>query len=140
MIEPMVIEHEGKPSYVVIPWSEWERIKPLLEDAEAAARAATVLQGADEEWVPIELAERIWQGEHPVKVWREHKGLTQAQLAAAAGLPQPTVAKLETGARKGTVAQLRAIAQAPGIGLDTLLACSAEQGRPARPEPEERSR
>jgi transcriptional regulator with XRE-family HTH domain len=71
--------------------------------------------------IPLELAERLWAGEHPVRVWREHREFSQAALAERAALPQPTIAMIETGKRKGTVEQMKAIAAALGINLDTLV-------------------
>jgi DNA-binding XRE family transcriptional regulator len=94
----------------------------LAETTLDAVAAKRVLDDPATDWIPEEAALRLFAGEHPVKVWREHRGLTQARLAAASGVPQPTIAHLEAGRRKGTVAQLRALAGALGIGLDTLAA------------------
>lgn len=44
------------------------------------------------------------------------------RLAAAACLPQSTVARIETGERKETLIQMKALAAALGIALDTLVA------------------
>jgi ribosome-binding protein aMBF1 (putative translation factor) len=70
--------------------------------------------------IPLEVVKRLTDDDNPVKVWREHRGLTQQALANAAGLPQSTIARLESGKRKGTVAQMRKLAGALGINLDTL--------------------
>ena len=53
-------------------------------------------------------------------MWREHRGLSQAALAEAAGMAQPTVARIETGQRKGTLAQMRRLAETLGVRLDIL--------------------
>ena len=42
-IEYQIIEHGGHSAYVLVPWEEWNRIKPLL-DAERA-RASEQLTG-----------------------------------------------------------------------------------------------
>ena len=82
-----------------------------------------VLNDPDRDWVPAELADRIFDaGLHPVRAWREHRGLTQAALAEAAGVPQPTVVAIESGTEAGTTDQMRALAQALGISLETLVA------------------
>lgn len=120
--QPTVIEHEGRPTHAVIPWAEWVRLRALVEDREGIANAERILADPSAEWVPTALADRMLDGEHPVKVWREHRGLTQVQLAAAAGLQQPTVARIEGGKRRGTVEQLAKLAGALGIRLDTLAA------------------
>ena len=36
-IEYQTIEHCGHPAYVLVPWEEWRRIKPLLEAEKARA-------------------------------------------------------------------------------------------------------
>jgi DNA-binding XRE family transcriptional regulator len=121
MIDPLVIEHEGKPTHVVLSYAEWERIREIVEDAEDAAAVAAVLSDPNQDRIPSDVVARLLDGENPVKVWREQRDLTQAQLAEAAGLPQPTIAMIETGKRKGTVQQMKAIAAALEINLDTLV-------------------
>jgi DNA-binding XRE family transcriptional regulator len=121
MIEPLVIEHDGKPTHVVLTYAEWERIRGIVEDAEDAAAVAAVLSDPNQDRIPAEVVARILDGDNPVKIWREQRDLTQAQLADAAGLPQPTIAMIETGKRKGTVTQMKAIAAALEVNLDTLV-------------------
>ena len=118
MTEPVIIEHEGQPTHVVVPYVEWRRIRQRLAEAEdlrdvAGARA--------EDEIPLELAERLWAGEHPVRVWREHRGLSQGALAERAGLPQPTIAMIETAKRRGTTAQMHKLAKALNVTLDALV-------------------
>lgn len=123
MTEPLIIEHEGRPTHVVLPYAEWQRLRRRLaevEDAEAVGRAE------GEEDVPLEVAERLWAGEHPLRVWREHRGLTQAALARCAGIAQPTIARIETGARHGTVVQMQRLARALEVSLDALAGWRAE--------------
>jgi transcriptional regulator with XRE-family HTH domain len=74
--------------------------------------------------IPLEVVQRPLDDESPVKVWREHRGLTRQALARAAGLAQPTIARLESGERKGTAAQTRKLATTLGISLDTLCGAS----------------
>ena len=45
------------------------------EDAMDAAIIQRVLDDPDQELVPFELAKRIADGEHPVRVWRENRGM-----------------------------------------------------------------
>ena len=107
----------------VISWKEWLRIRELLEDAEDAADAARKLADPDRDWVPAEVVDRILdEGVHPVRAWREHRGLTLEALAKAAGVPQPTIATIESGTEAGTTDQMRALAQALGISVETLVA------------------
>jgi ribosome-binding protein aMBF1 (putative translation factor) len=120
MIEPLVIEHEGRPTHVLLRFADWERVREVLEDAEDLEAVRRVESDPNQDRIPLEVVKRLIDDENPVKVWREHQGLTQQALASAAGLPQSTIARLESGERKGTVAQMRSLAYALGITLDTL--------------------
>jgi DNA-binding XRE family transcriptional regulator len=120
MIEPLVIEHEGKPTHVLLRFADWERIRGIIEDAEDLEAVRRVETDPNQDRIPLEVVKRLIEDENPLKVWREHHGLTQQALARAAGLPQSTIARLESGERKGTVAQMRRLAHALGITLDTL--------------------
>jgi ribosome-binding protein aMBF1 (putative translation factor) len=120
MIEPLVIEHEGKPTHVLLRFADWERIRDILAAAEDLEAVRRVEADPNQDRIPLEVVKRLLDDENPVKAWREHRGLTQQALAHAAGLPQSTIARLESGARKGTVAQMRKLASALAINLDTL--------------------
>lgn len=53
---------------------------------------------------------------------RETLGLTQDELSKRVGISRMYLSRLETDARGGTVATLRAIARALGMTLDDLVA------------------
>lgn len=88
----------------------------LCRQDEAARLEA--LRGRD--FLPADVADRILEGERPLKVLREWRGLSQTQLAERTSLPQPTIALLERGRRKGTLAQWCAIAHGLGLQLETV--------------------
>jgi hypothetical protein len=46
--------------------------------------------------LPAELAWRLLGGEHPVRIWREHRGLSASGLAKLAGVQQSYVSEIET--------------------------------------------
>ena len=58
----------------------------------------------------------------PQAFWRTRAALTQAALARKAGITQPFLAQIETGAREGTVTVLKRIAQALDIRIEDLIA------------------
>ncbi|MBI5439955.1 MAG: helix-turn-helix domain-containing protein [Deltaproteobacteria bacterium] len=76
----------------------------LLEDAEAAEdlaeyRAAKV---ADDGFrIPHEIVAREVAGESSVKLWREHRCLTQEALANGAGISKPYLSQIEAGKNGG---------------------------------------
>jgi len=71
--------------------------------------------------LPLEAMKRILSGESPVRVWREVRGMTQAELAAKSGTVASHISMIEKGERAGTTAKLRRIAAALGVGLDDLV-------------------
>lgn len=75
-----------------------------------------------EELVPSEVTYAILDGENPIQVWREYRGLTQKQLAEAAGISVPYLSQIESGKRKGTTEVLAAIAKALDLSLDDVVA------------------
>ena len=87
----------------------------LVDEAKAAIARGDEVALPEEVWAAIEA------GESPVKVLRKHRGLTQAELAAAAGVSQGYVAELEGGRKTGTPETLKAIARALGVPLDVLV-------------------
>lgn len=119
-----VIEKDGRPEWAVVPYETYIR---LLEEAEMlqdirdfdAAKAA--IDRGEEELIPSEVTYALLEGQNPIKVWREHRGLTQQQLAAAAGISTPYLSQLETGKRAGTTEVLTALARALHVTLDDVV-------------------
>jgi mRNA interferase RelE/StbE len=72
------------------------------------------------EGMPLEEFQRIINGENPVKVIREWRGLTQAELARRAGLHRVQLHDVETGKSRGSVDTLKAIAVALDVRMDDL--------------------
>ena len=91
-----------------------------IDDAEDIA-AYDAAKARNEECFPLEIADRLIGGENPIKVFREHRRLTQAQLAREADTTAPYVSQLETGRRMGSTKLLHRVAEALGVGLDDLV-------------------
>jgi transcriptional regulator with XRE-family HTH domain len=66
------------------------------------------------------VVERLAEGQNPIRVSREHRGLSQGAPATRAMLPPQTISMLETGRRKGTLDHMRRPAEALGVSLDDL--------------------
>lgn len=92
-----------------------------IDDREQVDAFEAALARGDEELVPSSVAERLLAGEHPVKVWRKYRGLTQAALAAEAGLNKVHLSQIETRRRVGTLYTLRRLAAALGVDIEDLL-------------------
>jgi len=71
--------------------------------------------------VPDEFAGRLLDGESPVRVWREYRGMSLRALAAQAHMSASALSNLETKKSEGRPDALRRIAIALGITLDDLV-------------------
>ena len=102
------IEIEGK-QVVVIPADDYRVLlekAEMLDDVAAYDRAKDALAAGDEELVPAAIVNAILDGENPVRVWRQHRGMSQVQLAEAADISQAYLAQIETRKREGTWASI----------------------------------
>lgn len=84
-----------------------------MAEAEAAIAAGA-------EAVPLAMVERLSAGEAAVRIWREYRRMSQAELAKAARVPQPTLSALERGWRGVATATLQRIADALRVELGEL--------------------
>lgn len=92
----MNIEHEKlSDGRIAISPNDFEDILDILAYDEA--------KSSNEESFPVELVERMLEGESPLRVYREFRGFTQAQIAQKIGLTQATIAELEKGKQKGSI-------------------------------------
>ena len=94
-----VITQGGKPAFVVIPIDEWRQIEMTLEDRGDAAALHAFARNPTETF-PDSVMAAILDGVHPLKALRDHRGLTQAALAKAAGTSAMYVSQIERGERR----------------------------------------
>jgi len=71
--------------------------------------------------LPMASYRRIRGGEHPVRVWREHRGLGLNALARASGVNASYLSEIENGAKPGSVAALKKLAAALRLEMDELV-------------------
>ena len=96
---------QGKP-YVLVPLHEYRSLSGKV--------------GATE--LPQEVLDAVFaRQEHPLKILRRHRGMTQDALAAAAGVSRPYLTEIETGKKEGSIAAMKAIAGALSISPGLLL-------------------
>lgn len=109
---------------ITIPRAEYDRLVALAEDAAdlAAIEAHEAAKARGEVvYLPDDAVSRILDGEHPLKIFREHRGLTQQELAAAAGVNRSYLAEIETSRKPGSVDALRRLASTLGVTIEDLL-------------------
>ena len=74
---------------VTIPREEYDRLRAAAEDLadlQSYDRAKAALAAGAEELIPAVYANRLLDGESPLRVYRDLRGLTQATLAERAGV------------------------------------------------------
>jgi len=114
------IQKGGKPAFAVIPIDLWERVREAAEDAEDVLDLERFDRDDDGFRVPLEVVESVVTGMHPMRAWRESRGLTQEALAEQAGVSAPYVSQIESGKRVGALRTLRRIAAVLEVPLDEL--------------------
>lgn len=118
-----IIEKDGRPEWAVIPFAEYERLLEQLEMAQDVRDYDEAVRylAEGEEVVPSTVVDALLEGQNPLRVWREYRGLTQQQLAAKAGISKPYLSQLEAGKRTGTTKVLSRLAAALNLELDDLV-------------------
>ncbi len=122
--KPQIIDAPGGGKLVVMPLADYEKLRAAargVSDVAAYDAVKRRLDAGEDELVPAEVANRLLDGENPVRVWRTYRGMTLAALAKAVGISQPYLSQIENGSRDGTVATMRALAQALGVDLDDII-------------------
>ncbi|WP_042298981.1 helix-turn-helix domain-containing protein [Paraburkholderia kururiensis] len=104
--EPQIIrDAAGRPTFAVIPYGEYQEL---------------VGKAAEEPYIPHAVVKRVVEdGVTPVRAWREHLELTQADVASRLGISQSAYAQQET-AEKPRKSTLKKIADALGISVKVL--------------------
>ena len=112
------------PDTVTIPRAEYDRLcaaEDDFADLQAALAARARIEAGTDELVPAAVADRLIDGTSPLKVWREHRGLTQSALARGASVNRVQIADIEAGRSTGSVRTLRALANTLHVTIDDLL-------------------
>jgi DNA-binding XRE family transcriptional regulator len=124
-----IIEKNGQPEWAVVPYEEYQRLvaeAEMLQDIQDYDEAKLAIASGAEELIPSEVTYALLDGENPIRVWREYRGLTQQQVADEAGISKPYLSQLESGQRKGSAEVLAAVARALKVSLDDLVMSEGE--------------
>jgi DNA-binding XRE family transcriptional regulator len=123
------IRTESGEELIVIPRREYIALLARAGDEAAedemtallVDEAKNAISRGEDVALPLEIWDAMEAGENRIKVLREYRGLTQAELAAAAGVDPDLVAELEGGREGGAPDRLKEVARALRVPLDVLM-------------------
>lgn len=81
-----IVSTNGQPSHVLVPIDVWE-----------ALSIKSVADGYT--FVPLDVGEAVLNGDTPLKAWRNHKRMTQEELAERMGVTRSSYAQMEKSGR-----------------------------------------
>lgn len=113
------IREDGVRKYAVLSVADYERLVEA-EEMLADVQAYDAAKARADEYLPRAVADRIISGESEVRVFREHRGLTQAELAQAAGISVPYLSQIEARRRRPSTAVLHRLAARLAVSIDDL--------------------
>lgn len=122
MMRVETITRRGK-EFAVIPVKHLEK---LMEDAEMLAdvraydAARARLENGEDELIPLEITERRLKGEPALRIWREHRKLTQERLARRAKVSRALIAALETKRKAGSVSTWKKLGAVLDVSWEQL--------------------
>ena len=105
----------GDPQRLAQEIEELEYLNDVM-----AARLANI-ETANDERIPGSVVDRCVRGETPALVWRELRGMTRLEVAAAAGLSDTALAEIESGILDPGLQPMAKLARALRVDLDDLV-------------------
>ena len=107
-----LIHIQGKP-YALVPLHEYRMM-------------STAGQPQEDTELPEDLMDTLFAGEeHPVRILRTYRGLTQDELANTAKISRPYLTEIETGRKNGSIKAMASLAKALDVPVGYLVASAA---------------
>jgi predicted transcriptional regulator len=106
----VIVGSDGKPEFAVIPFAEYEG---LVSDARST-------KARKKELIPHEVVGLMVSGMSAARAWREHFGLSQAEVAKRLKISQAALSQIES-AKAPRAATLKKLARALSVSVDQLL-------------------
>lgn len=136
MRNAQIIKTPAGDTMVLLPKADYDRLlaaaRDKLEDAadaRAAARILARLDKGEESTLPFQVVKRM-RTENRIKVLREHRQMTQQDLADAVGMNRLYLSQIETGRATGGLKTLTRIAKVLQAPLDMLVPADAPEKSP----------
>ncbi len=109
---------------VILPEAEFERLRDLAEEAtEAHTLAASLerLRTGEDELLSGDDLDALRAAPTPLAFWRGKRGVSAAELARHAGVPEERLGALERGESIGDVQLYRRLARALRVEIEDLV-------------------
>lgn len=127
-MDTQYIETAGNDRMVIIPEKEYlalrlieERFDDVCDVTEIKSHLKKLAHG-EEELFPATLIERLHAGDdHPIKIYREYRGLKAKELAEIVGITPSYLSEIENRKKDGTLKLCISIARALKVDLDDLV-------------------
>ncbi len=116
------ITRKGR-EFAVVPVVALEKLMAdaeMLADVKAYDAAKARLKNGEDELIPLEITERRLRGEHALRIWREHRKLTQEQLARKSKVSRALIAAIETNRKSGSVSTWKKLGAALDVSWEQL--------------------
>ncbi len=113
---------KGK-EFAVIPVAALQKLiedAEMLADVKAYDAAKARLEDGEDELIPLEMTERRLRGEPALRIWREHRKLTQERLAKRAKVSRALIAAIETQRKAGSVSTWKKLGAALDVSWEQL--------------------
>lgn len=120
MTEPQIIESDGKPAFVVLPYADWRKIEEILEDAADGAALDEWARNPTETF-PASVADALIAGENAFRVFRRHRAMSQTEIAQRAKISVPYLNQIESGKRQPSTRVVKSLASALSVPVDALM-------------------
>jgi len=113
--------HHTEKSTRPVTRAEFKAIQQRIEDIEDRFDLLQAhARGPSEDAWPDSFAKRLVNGENPLRLWREFRGMTLDQLSKAADVSKSYLSEVENNIKGGSVAFLKACAKALNISLEDI--------------------
>jgi len=119
----IIHDNDGNPIFAALPHGDFEALMEKARRGTGIDAAADAIRSETNRLalIPSKVVHRIASGEHPVRVWRLHRGLKAVELAREAGISPGYLSEIETSKKDGTFRTMALIAKTLGVRLDDLM-------------------
>ena len=118
---PVMTKSPKGDDIVILSRKEYDRLLVAANEDAADAAVAKKAIARNEETLSEAEVNELLAARTPLAFWRKKRGLTQTELAKAAGIAQGFLSEIESGLKTGDVTVLQRIAIALEISLLELV-------------------